>query len=84
VHRRHLNDVGDILIELVPRGLQGCVGPRHTFPLLMADYLNSLHGMARDKVCNFLCQIQTKRGKEVFDTKGDGEHQSQEDEWIHL
>jgi hypothetical protein len=31
-------------------------GPRHKVPLLMADHPNSLHGMARTRVCNFLYQ----------------------------
>jgi hypothetical protein len=58
VHRRHLNELGVILIELVPKGLQGCVGPKHKVPLLMDDYLNILHGMERAKVCGFLYQTK--------------------------
>jgi hypothetical protein len=54
VHRRHLCELGSISIEIASRGLQGCIGPRHRVSLLVVDYPNSLHGMARTMVCD-LC-----------------------------
>jgi hypothetical protein len=56
VRKRHLNELGAILTELIPIGLQGCIGPRTKVTLLMADYFNSLHGMARTRLCSFLYQ----------------------------
>jgi hypothetical protein len=58
VRKRNLNEMGTILIELVPRGLKGCVGPRPKVPLPMDNHSNILHGMARDKVCSFLYQTK--------------------------
>jgi hypothetical protein len=63
VRRRHLYELGAISIELISRGLQGCIGPRHRVPLLMVDYPNSLHGMARTRVCNFLYQTTASGSK---------------------
>jgi hypothetical protein len=54
VHVRHLYEMGTLPIEFISRGLQGCIGARHRVPLIMDDYSNSLHGMVRTKVCNFL------------------------------
>jgi hypothetical protein len=49
VRRRHLNELGAILTELIPRGLQRCAVPRHKVPLLVADYITSLHGTEEER-----------------------------------
>jgi hypothetical protein len=60
--------MGAILIEIIPRGLQGYAGPRYRVPLLMVDYFNILYEMERTRLCIFLYQT-TANGSEVSITE---------------
>jgi hypothetical protein len=64
VHKRHFHELGTIYIELISRGLKGCVESRHKVSLLIVDYPNILHGMARTRVCGLLYQTTTS-GREI-------------------
>jgi hypothetical protein len=83
VWRRHLYDLGAISIELVSRGLQGCVGPRHIVSLLMTDYPNSLPGIVRTRVCGLLYQTVANR-REIPLTEIQATGQEEEGEHNHI
>jgi hypothetical protein len=83
VCRRHLYELGIISIELISRGLQGCAEPKHIVSLLMVDYHNILHGMARTRVCGLLYQTTTSRSEiPLTDIQVAG--LVEEGEWNHI
>jgi hypothetical protein len=63
VRRSNLYELDTISIEFISRGVQGCAGPTHIVSLLVVDYPNSLHGMARTRVCDLLYQTTTSVSK---------------------